>query len=163
MNPLLRDLYGHQAWADARLWRAIEAHPSAFADEALRERLHHVHQVQRLFLWIVRFEAEPLPPSRPEDFTAPADLKAYARAGHEEAAALLGGLDEVALARRVTIPFFRDPPLDIRVDEALAQAAMHSTHHRGQNAMRLRQLGGKPPVTDLILWYAKGRPAPAWS
>jgi uncharacterized damage-inducible protein DinB len=40
---------------------------------------------------------------------------------------------------------------------------MHSQHHRGQNATRLRELGGEPPMTDLIVWYWKGRPGPRWS
>ena len=35
---------------------------------------------------------------------------------------------------------------------------MHSHYHRGQNATRLRELGGEPPMTDLIVWYWKGRP-----
>jgi uncharacterized damage-inducible protein DinB len=37
--------------------------------------------------------------------------------------------------------------------------ALHSQHHRGQNATRLRELGAVPPATDLIVWYWKGRPA----
>jgi uncharacterized damage-inducible protein DinB len=45
---------------------------------------------------------------------------------------------------------------------ALVQAAMHSQHHRGQNATRLRDLGGVPPTTDFILWYFKGQPAAEW-
>jgi hypothetical protein len=51
MNSLLCDLYGHQEWADAEHWRAIEAHPPALADTAIRDRLHHVHLVQHVFLW----------------------------------------------------------------------------------------------------------------
>jgi uncharacterized damage-inducible protein DinB len=39
---------------------------------------------------------------------------------------------------------------------------MHSHHHRGQNATRLRELGGVPPSTDLIVWYWKGKPTPSW-
>jgi uncharacterized damage-inducible protein DinB len=35
--------------------------------------------------------------------------------------------------------------------------------HRGQNARRLRELGGEPPTTDLIVWIAAGRPPPDWS
>src|SRR5574339_581065 len=33
---------------------------------------------------------------------------------------------------------------------------------RAQNATRLRELGGAPPLTDLIVWWWKGRPEPAW-
>ena len=40
---------------------------------------------------------------------------------------------------------------------------MHSHYHRGQNATRLRELGAEPPGTDLIVWYWKSRPAPAWA
>ena len=62
----------------------------------------------------------------------------------------------------IDIPWFKDPPLSITVTEALTQCAMHSHYHRGQNATRLRELGGEPPLTDLIGWYWKGRPAPVW-
>ena len=30
------------------------------------------------------------------------------------------------------------------------------------NAVILRELGGEPPATDLIVWLWKGRPAPDW-
>ena len=46
--------------------------------------------------------------------------------------------------------------------EALTQAAMHSHYHRAQNATRLRELRGAPPLTDLIVWWWKGRPEPVW-
>ena len=42
------------------------------------------------------------------------------------------------------------------------QAAMHSHYHRGQNATRLRELGGVPPMTDFIVWLHKGQPAANW-
>ena len=57
-------------------------------------------------------------------------------------------MDEVHLAEVVTVPWFQ-PPLKISVRHALTQAAMHSHYHRGQNATRLRELGGVPPGTDL--------------
>ena len=47
----------------------------------------------------------------------------------------------------------KDPALTITVGEALTQCAMHSQWHRGQNATRLRELGGHPPMVDLIVWF----------
>ncbi len=41
---------------------------------------------------------------------------------------------------------------------ALLQMTAHSNYHRAQNATRLRELGSKPPLTDLIFWYWKGQP-----
>ena len=52
MSAYLKELFGHQHWADAEHWRAFEAHPPALVDKALFERLHHIHLVQHAFLWI---------------------------------------------------------------------------------------------------------------
>src|SRR3954462_6528521 len=89
MSPLLRDLYGHQAWADAQQWRAIQAHAPARDDTAIRERLHHMHVVQRAFRWIVGARDTTFHQTRPADFDTLADLKAYGRAYHDEIATFL--------------------------------------------------------------------------
>jgi uncharacterized damage-inducible protein DinB len=39
---------------------------------------------------------------------------------------------------------------------------MHSHYHRGQNATRLRELGGVPPGTDFIEWLREGQPSARW-
>jgi uncharacterized damage-inducible protein DinB len=162
MSTLLRDLYGHQAWADAEHWRAIGGHPPASADRAIRDRLHHIHFVQHAFLWCVGDRAEAFGATAPENFQSLDDLKAYARAYHNQAVAFVAGVSEARLDERIMMPWFKDPPLSISIAEALTQCAMHSQHHRGQNATRLRELKGEPPMTDLIVWYWKGRPAPEW-
>ena len=53
MPAYLKELYAHQEWADAEHWRALQGHAAALADKAIRERLHHIHQVQAAFLWVV--------------------------------------------------------------------------------------------------------------
>ncbi len=52
--------------------------------------------------------------------------------------------------------------LKISVRRALMQAAMHSHYHRGQNAVRLEELGGTPPGTDYIVWLREGKPPAQW-
>ena len=162
MNPLLRDLCGHQVWADAQHWRAIEAHPPAAQDSAIRNRLHHIHLVQRAFLWAVGDRSSGFVVSTPEEFASLAALKGYARGSHDGIDRSLAALTAARLEERISMSWFTDPPLSITVTEALTQGAMHSHYHRGQNATRLRELGAEPPLTDLITWYWKGRPAPAW-
>jgi len=163
MNPLLRDLCGHQAWADAEQWRIIEAHPAAADDAAIRSRLHHIHIVQRAFRWAVGDRTVGFVVTKPEEFASLAELKRYARGSHEELDRFLQAVTADRLEERIAMPWFTDPPLSITVTEALTQCAMHSHYHRGQNATRLRELGAEPPLTDLIAWYWKGRPAPAWA
>lgn len=162
MREMLSDLYAHQAWADALHWAALEAHAGALEDPAIRERLHHIHLVQRAFLAIERGE-RPTQAQFEEYAASPmARLKADARRYHEEALARIAAIPDARLGEPLEIPWFKDPPCRISVGQALHQAAMHSHYHRGQNATRLRELGGTPPLTDLIAWYWKGRPAPDW-
>lgn len=161
MKETLLELYGHQAWADAEHWKAFKSYPSALREGAIRERLCHIHIVQRAFLSIVSGTRPSL--KRLEDFSTMEDLREYARDYHREAHAFLDGLPEASLAKIVVIPWFKDPPISITIAQALLQAAMHSQAHRAQNALRLREIGGKPPTTDLIMWYWKGQPSPDWS
>src|SRR5712692_3631959 len=98
MNPLLRDFYGHQAWADAEHWRAIETHPAARDDEVIRKRLHHIHLVQRVFKWAVGDRQAPWPLTNSGDFASLADLKAYARAYHDEMPQLVAAIPDARLA-----------------------------------------------------------------
>jgi uncharacterized damage-inducible protein DinB len=159
-HTLLQDLLLHQEWADAEHWRSMDALPSALEDCVLRERLYHIHLVQHAFLSIVRGEKAIFP--KFEDFLNPALLREYARRYHREMAAFIQSVAAERLDAMLIIPWFKDPPIEITVAQALTQAVMHSQSHRGQNAVRFRELGGEPPMTDLIAWYWKGRPAARW-
>jgi uncharacterized damage-inducible protein DinB len=90
-----------------------------------------------------------------------ADLKTYARQGLEAMSELLKKTDEDLMEEVIEVVWFK-PALKIRRRQALTQAAMHSHSHRGQNATRLRDLGGVPPGTDFIEWLYRGQPAAAW-
>lgn len=160
MNSFLCDLFAHQAWADSEHCRIIGSHAASEADENIRERLHHYHLTQRAFLMIAKGEEITFP--KRKDVPPASELKISMRRFHEEAAAFLGSVSEAQIAERVRIPWFRNPQIEITIGEALLQAAMHSQYHRGQNAARLRELGIDPPMTDLIAWWWKGRPAPQW-
>jgi uncharacterized damage-inducible protein DinB len=162
MNPILRDMLGHQFWADTELWNAIGAHAAARGDKVIRDRLHHIHVVQRAFIWALGDRAIQFDVSEPEAFTSFETLASFGRQCHEDFGRVLAGVDDAHLADLVSIPWFQNPPLTITVAEALTQCAMHSHYHRGQNATRLRELGGEPPPTDLIVWLWKERPPPRY-
>lgn len=154
----LTDLYQHQLWADAEHWKALLAHPPAATDQAIRDRLHHIHHVQHAFLWTVKRDGTPFNRTSPADFGSLADLVQHGRRFHAEAIPYVESLTPEALAEPVNIVWFKDPPLSVPVEEALTQCAMHSHYHRAQNATRLRELGGEPPLTDYIVWLWKGKP-----
>ncbi|MFN0172433.1 MAG: DinB family protein [Bryobacteraceae bacterium] len=157
----LQDLCRHQAWADAEHWRALDTCPAALADKGLRQRLHHLVEVQYIFLRVARgekFERLTLTPS-----AEPQQLREQAQQNHQAYADFLSGEIEARLGEIVTLPWFQNPPIQITVAEALTQVVMHSQGHRAQNAVRLRELGGKAPMTDFIVWLWKGRPLPEWN
>jgi len=81
---------------------------------------------------------------------------------HTTMAKVLKDLTDTQLEEIVNAPWF-SRPMNISRRHALMQAAMHSHYHRGQNAARLRELGGAPPLTDFIIWIRKGQPAPVWT
>lgn len=161
MASYLDELYGHQEWADAEHWRALEKHQEALADEEIRERLHHIHQVQAAFLWVVGPRTEKFVITKVEDYPAIGDLKIFARKYHADMAAKLGEIDDVALEETIEAPWFQ-PAAKISVRQALTQTAMHSHYHRGQNVTRMRKLGVTPPGTDFIVWLWQGQPKPRW-
>ncbi len=163
MQPLLRDLYGHQVWADAEHWRAIGDHAVARDDKVIRDRLHHIALVQRLFLWAVGDRQDAFAFTKPEEFPSFDALQSYAREHHGRLAPAIAAMTDARLAESIAIPWVPDPPLSLTVAEALTQSAMHTHYHRGQNATRLRELGGEPPMTDYIYWLWKGRPEPIWN
>ena len=163
MNPLIRDLYRHQVWADAEHFRAIGVHPEACNDKAIRDRLHHIALVQRAFLWMIGDRQEAFVITKAEDFPAFDAVLSYARDHHARLAPAIAALTGDRLAESIVVPWFNDPPLSLTVAEALMQGAMHSHYHRGQNATRLRELGGEPPSTDYIVWLWKGRPEADWT
>jgi uncharacterized damage-inducible protein DinB len=158
----LHDLYRHQAWADAEHWRAIGAFDTARNDAVIRTRLHHIHLVQHAFEWSVGDRAAPLQLTTPAQFPSFESLRDYARAFHARVEPYFDALTDARASTSIRMKWFKDPPLSITVAEALTQCVMHSQHHRGQNAARLRELGGEPPTTDYIFWLWKGRPAPTW-
>jgi len=161
MNSYLDELYAHQEWADAEHWRAIEAHPAALADQAIRERLLHIHLVQHAFLWVTGLKRSEFVFKKLQDFRSMADLKKYGQQGLEDLRKLLKNTSNDRMEERIEVPWFK-PALKISVRQALTQAAMHSHYHRGQNATRLRELGGEPPGTDFIEWLHQGQPAARW-
>src|SRR5579864_2673535 len=129
MNSLLLDLLGHQFWADIELWNAIGNHPQARDDKAIHDRLHHIHQVQRGFVWAVGDRAVQPSITRPADFASFDALRTYARESHGAARRLLEPDTATRVHERIEIPWFKDPPLSLTVAEALTQMAMHSHHH----------------------------------
>ena len=152
-------LFQHEAWADAAMLEAIAAHLETAADETVRTRLWHTHVVQRAFLACLEgAEPDMAPVRKPfESFEAHgASVSEY----QGRVMQALERFDEESLQQKSTLEWFEGA--EFTFADMMLQMTMHSQHHRGQNLLRMRQLGGEPPTLDFIVWVAQGRPAPAW-
>jgi uncharacterized damage-inducible protein DinB len=156
----IRDLFGHQAWADAVFFESWNSAQGALEDEDLRRRTSHIIMTQRGFLKLVRGEEA----VRPPDLGTPGflQLKTESMSNNSAFAFFLEDVADDQLSLKIKIPWFQDPPCSVSVADALVQAVMHTQHHRAQNLARLRQLGGVPANVDWILWLREGKPEPQW-
>jgi uncharacterized damage-inducible protein DinB len=157
---LLTDLFAHQQWADSVHWKELAAHPGALKDDAIGRRLHHLHSVQRMFLDV--WKGAPQRPPAWESYGSMEDLRQYVKTYYRDLADFLAGASPDRLGETLGVPWFPNAKYPIRLSETMQQVVMHSEHHRAQNAIRLREIGGAMPVTDYIVWVLDGRPAPEW-
>jgi uncharacterized damage-inducible protein DinB len=159
---MIGDLFAHMEWADARVWRAV-VEADAFSDQTLREKLHHIHLTQRAFyvVWTGGVLELPWKP-----FDTAAETIAWARGNYAELlpyaanATELERVIEFPWAARLVEAFGTPAPVTLR--DTFVQLPSHSTYHRGQVNMRLRELGSEPPLVDYIAWLWLGRPTPEW-
>jgi uncharacterized damage-inducible protein DinB len=159
MLAMLRDLFQHQAYADAAMVNAIRRHEVAARDEQLRVLLHHILISHRFWTHL----GQGLPFSIDDENEVPDSLEPLVSRycdTHVQEQAWLARLGESDLTRTLESAFF--PGRSIPLSEALVQVCLHSQGHRSQCATRLRQLGGEPPLLDFIVWV-KDRPAPVWA
>jgi uncharacterized damage-inducible protein DinB len=149
MMTLFGELIQHQEWADETILTAVRNHAPAAEDPALRKALHHIVVTQRAFLSLFLSRAFDVT----KEMKTPESLEGIEelfREAHADLAKFVGGLDEEHLKKILSLPWIEGARPS--VEQALMQVVMHGQHHRGQVASRLRELGGKPPMVDYILW-----------
>jgi uncharacterized damage-inducible protein DinB len=136
-------LLRHEAWAQREVARSIRAAGSP--PEAVRLLAHIIGAA---WLWLERLgAAEPrgLGVWPTLDLAGcEAQLGPLADALQE----LAGGLDDAALARRISYVNSRGESWTSSVHDVVSHLPLHSAHHRGQVASLLRAAGHAPAVTD---------------
>lgn len=162
---LLRQLYAHMEWADARVWSEVLRTVAAEDDQWLRDKLFHLHDTQQAFLslWTARSR------QTPEDVRSLAAVCQWARPYYAAARRFLDATSAEKLAGPVSDAFsdrmevhFGDPRGNVTLGTTAFHLAAHTTHHRGQVMTRLRELGGTPPLVDYVIWVWSGSPVAEW-
>jgi uncharacterized damage-inducible protein DinB len=156
------ELFAYHRWANAR---TLDAAGRLAAEDFTRDlkssfpsvRDTLAHLLSADWIWLERWLGAS-PTQGPEwDVETYAELRARWRELEERQRAFVDGLREADLDRVVSYRALSGAPYANPLGELLRHVVNHGTYHRGQVATLLRQLGVKPPQTDLILFYREGR------
>ena len=156
----LKTLHAYNAWADNRMFESLALLPE---DQYLKDLgsshggIHGTmtHLVGAQKVWLERFKGDVKPflsKNPPPDL--PALKKIWEETGYETAK-WLSMMTDKKLTATFTMKNLKGETQTHVFWQAFQHLVNHSSYHRGQVVTMIRQLGGKPPTTDLILFYLK--------
>jgi uncharacterized damage-inducible protein DinB len=167
MLDAVRPLFAHMEWADAMVWRAVTDCAAASDDKVLHDRLYHIHATQHAFLQAWRGAEVVF--TGADDFPGLDAVRDLGRAFYAVATSHIASLSPDAVEREMILPwstYFAKragfTPHPSTLGETLLQLPSHSTYHRGQVNIRIRELGATPPLVDFIAWVWAGKPVASW-
>lgn len=159
----IAELFAYNAWANRKLFSALEALSAEDYTRDLRTSfggLHGTvaHIVWAEDLWLRRWEGAPAPAvAQGKDLASLAAARERWEAVEQRRATFVRGLtdarlEDVLVVRASSGGEFRHP-----LRETLLHTVDHSSYHRGQLVAMLRQLGRTPPATGLVGYYRAQR------
>ena len=155
----VHELFRYNAWANRMLFEALSGIPDA---EYLRDlKSSHggihgtlAHLVWAEALWLARWQARPNPAvPQGQDLHSLADVRARWEEIEAERSAWLAGFTDEWLNGTVKVKPTTGGEYLHTYRQMFRHLINHSSYHRGQVITMLRQLGHRPPSTDLILFY----------
>lgn len=163
----LLDLLGFTEWATARLIEALRTIPDAARrrrDDSAFGSLHGTltHLIAAEWVWLERWQGRN--PTAPPSWVGDAsfdELRARLETVEIGRAVHVTGLTDEELARPIAYRTFNGQESAQPIGALVRHVVNHSTYHRGQIAMRIRQLGDPPPATDYIVWLRLPAPRPS--
>ena len=154
----IRDLFSYTEWANERILETLRGmseeqltRPIESSFPSIRETLAHI--VMAEWVWLRRWKGE-----SPTEWPEWADLRSldaitgHLRAIEAERRELLESLTDDELHRDLSYRSIKGDPFSNPLVGLMQHMVNHSTYHRGQLTTMIRQAGGKPPATDLIVW-----------
>lgn len=156
-----RELFDYNAWANRRLFDGLDALSPEEYGRDLRSSHGGIggtvaHIVWAEDLWFTRWRGAP-PPAVPQGRDLPTLAAARERWERIEAerAAWLAAFPEARLTATIVVRPTAGGEFQHTFAQMFRHLVYHSGYHRGQVVTLLRQLGHRPPSTDLILYHRR--------
>jgi uncharacterized damage-inducible protein DinB len=145
MTDYLIRLFHYNDWANARqlsvLPQVIESRPKS------HKIMTHIVMTQRL--WLIRITGIGEKPELWEPVAVP-ELIRLSSGSTTDWIRYLGSLGDDDLDRLISYHNFKGIPYQNTVRDIAAHVVNHSSHHRGQVNLLIREAGLKPPLVDYI-------------
>ena len=163
-------LYEYERWANTRVLQAVSAlsaeqftHDLGGSFRSVRDTLLHI--IGGEWVWLAYWKEPPYSSPRLEDLRKRRDVLFNPETFPTVAAVLSKWLEveaeQAEFVNQVTneslekmLPF---RTTQIRLANLMQHLANHSTYHRGQVALMMRQLGAEPLATDFHVFLVEGR------
>lgn len=166
----IRLLYDYNAWANHRTLDVCAAlSPEQFAKRiessfpSVRDTLTHILAAE--WIWLERWKGRSPVKAEWDEFAKKfgdfAGLRAHWSEHERQQMEFVAGVTADRLSRSQEIRTLDGTPYTQPLWQMMQHLANHSTYHRGQVTMMLRQLGAKPVSTDLIAFYRESGAAAA--
>ena len=167
-TQLLKNLFDHMFWADAEVWNIIfDNNHKVEKDEKIKELIYHIHLVQFAFLGIwnnVKVEYPKI-----DEFESLKSISDWGRNNYKNIMNYISNIDENNISNTADIPWSKyvekqigKKPENISTFNTMLQVCLHSTYHRWQLNIRLREFDCAPPKVDYIIWLWSGKPESKW-
>lgn len=158
-------LFAYDEWANRRFFDAIGgltadqfAAPIVSSFPSVRDTLAHIVAVE--WLWMRRWKGES--PTKTPDWVEQPSFGTLGKRLSEiemERGGYLRKLDPSKASGTVQFRWLNGEPGASALSDTFVHLVNHSSYHRGQLTMMLRQLGVEPPSTDFSLFAEEGRGA----
>ena len=154
-----RELFRYNAWANQVIFAGVSGVPDTDYRRDLKSShggIHGTlaHLVWAEALWLARWQAQPNPAvPQGQDLHTLDDVRGRWEKIEGERWAWIAGLTNERLDDTVKVIPTAGGEFLHTYRQMFRHLVNHSSYHRGQVVTMLRQLGHKPPSTDLILFY----------
>jgi uncharacterized damage-inducible protein DinB len=161
MLETIRLLYDYTKWADGRMFEAVskltpEQWTKDLGSSLKSTRDTVVHLVSAQWIWISRWKGE-----SPKAMWAAAEFPTQASVREKweplagDLKAFVAAQTEESVAKPVNYKNLKGEPMSYPLGHLMLHAVNHSTYHRGQVTTLIRQLGGQPMSSDLVVYCAE--------
>jgi len=146
-------LFDFDCWANSETLAGLKTAPSGA--ERARKAFCHIIGAQRI--WLSRFESPAPPSAQPWPDLTPDECAAALDNLRRRWKELLDSLTPDKLAGDLAYLSLKGAEYRTPIQDVLMHLVLHSAYHRGQVAAAVRDAGGKPALTDYVIYLRSAK------